>query len=301
MTKLTKRAEAARAKLDSKGRGRGAWRLEGTDTEKEPGSNSVFLLYAPEAPDTTMFTTQQLLKSEDKRCRQVWVLNVCEETDAQKKEGGLGFPVGEWKSSSRNGKQHESLLTVSHEVLQSWTLLSNKAHSCPWGTTTPRPPLRARPVERGAEGGLAGLALNPPPLGQIWKEIVQHDILWQVIFRRFHLSKEIQSQSLSLIFWCSWSSAVSCARSRYKPRFLPRECVLIFYMTWHLLANVIVLSESTTARKILLSPVFRCRVLRMTVTPMKGSMRGKRACTALSCPTLSRGWSSGTKTWWTPW
>lgn len=46
---------------------------------------------------------------------------------------------------------------------------------------------------------------------------------------------------------------------------------------------------------------FPCRVHQMTATHMRESRTGKRASTACRWPSLSKGWSTGTKSWQTPW
>lgn len=47
--------------------------------------------------------------------------------------------------------------------------------------------------------------------------------------------------------------------------------------------------------------LFFCRVLRMTVTHMREFIKGKRASTVCRWPNSSKGWSTGTKSWQTPW
>lgn len=76
--------------------------------------------------------------------------SVCKKPEVQKVERKKHVDrVGE-ESSQQNEKQHESL-AFSPEIQQS--SLSNKTRSCPRGAIIARPPLRAQPDERVANGG----------------------------------------------------------------------------------------------------------------------------------------------------
>lgn len=60
-------------------------------------------------------------------------------------------------------------------------------------------------------------------------------------------------------------------------------------------------SWSTLQGIFLTSAFFFCRAHQTTATHMRESMKGKRGSTACRWPSLSKGWSTGTKSWRTPW
>lgn len=143
------------------------WSWEGGG---QSGGGALISLYAPKAPDSTICTTQRRFKSCSDR-RSTAARDERADECAERKHRAAWWE----KNSLWNEKQRESPPAVSHEILRRG--FNKAACSRPEVRSRRAPHYEHAPMKEKLGGGLRGLALNPPPCRQIWKQIVQHDVI----------------------------------------------------------------------------------------------------------------------------